>query len=201
MKNLSKLEDHDRFYNWYHGYTKFVDAYPWYYKGQLFFKVLTSATSGNISTQSFGGKFDTRKVEPFIYIRIKVYVPKSVREVKKTSEGRIIENNITLIYNIEKKTILEFSDKDKIGTEMEGWIDADKNNYRKNFTYEIFDGPIKEYYNMMHDRKISSKDIREGLIQNKQDLKIVIPTLHGVGALTFKIFPNFPHFFSIFLTP
>ena len=81
MANLSKLEDPDRFYNWYHRFTSI--KYPYYktyenYK-QLNYFVRTSATSGNISTQYFGDKFDASKVEKDnIMIEIYVYVPKSI---------------------------------------------------------------------------------------------------------------------------
>ena len=54
MTNLSKVDDPDRYYNWYHGYTEI--EYPYYYKkyNRLMYKVSTSAISGNISTQYFG---------------------------------------------------------------------------------------------------------------------------------------------------
>ena len=51
MGNLSKLQEQDRFSNWYYGYTEI--EYHQYYKDQLYFTVDTSATSGNISTQYF----------------------------------------------------------------------------------------------------------------------------------------------------
>merc|ERR1712197_179709 len=60
MKNMSKLEDNDRYYNWYHGYTKielpFID-----YFGHVDYTVHTAASSGTISTQHLGEEFDADK--------------------------------------------------------------------------------------------------------------------------------------------
>ena len=60
MKNLSKLEDPERYYNWYHGYTKMF--YPFFHEAfnRYNYPIETFATSGNISTQSFGDKFDAK---------------------------------------------------------------------------------------------------------------------------------------------
>ena len=78
MTNLSKIEDPDRYYNWYHGYTRIKYTYS---NGinQLHYSVVTSATTGNISTQYFGEKFNADKVNGKIRIIIEVYVPSSVK--------------------------------------------------------------------------------------------------------------------------
>ena len=58
MRNLSKVEDPDRYYNWYHGYTDIefqtFDKYSNNYKNT----VTTCAPSGNVKTQYFGEEFD-----------------------------------------------------------------------------------------------------------------------------------------------
>ena len=98
MKNLSILEDPDRFINWYRGYTRIV--YPYFLEGryetgtivkgsdgtytttydnQLLYDIFSSALSGNISTQYFGENLDEKKVERDIAFRINVYPPKSVK--------------------------------------------------------------------------------------------------------------------------
>ena len=61
MKNLSKVVDPDRYYNWYHGYT-FLE-YPSYdtYYHRLRYSLTTFASSGKISTQYFGEKFNADK--------------------------------------------------------------------------------------------------------------------------------------------
>ena len=77
MKNLSKVNDTQKYYNWYHGHTKIT--YPFYKTNdndnQLAYKIHISSSSGNISTQYFGENFDVDKVDGSIYIWICVYVP------------------------------------------------------------------------------------------------------------------------------
>ena len=56
VKNLSLLEDDDRYYNWYHGYT---DIRIPYYDEELglYNRIDTAATSGTIFTKDFGKKY------------------------------------------------------------------------------------------------------------------------------------------------
>ena len=103
MTNLSKLEDPDRYYNWYHGYSRII--YPFYdaNKRQLIYNMDSSATSGNVSTKYFGDKFDADKVDGYINIKIKVYVPHSV----------VGDKNTTLIFDINKITMKEEGEEKK----------------------------------------------------------------------------------------
>ena len=71
MRNLSKIQDTNRYFNWYHGYT--LLCYPYYDSSisvdgifhQLKYIVETTATSGNMTTQFFGDKFDSNKGRVF----------------------------------------------------------------------------------------------------------------------------------------
>ena len=102
MKNLSILEDPDRFNNWYRGYNRI--SYPYFMEGrlqfnrkvdggastytydnQLIYGILSSALSGNISTKYFGENLDEKKVERDIFFRISVYPPKSVKGDEKAA--------------------------------------------------------------------------------------------------------------------
>ena len=104
MKNLSKLEDSDRFYNWYHGYTQV--QFPFYFDdyNRLNYIVEAWAKSGNISTKYFGESFHDSKVDGNIYVAIKVNVPESAKK----------KANITLNFDIKKNVMKEFVDLDKI---------------------------------------------------------------------------------------
>ena len=57
MRNLSKLEENDRYYNWYHGYTElklpYIDT-DFGGNGGVYYELNTAATSGTISTRHFG---------------------------------------------------------------------------------------------------------------------------------------------------
>ena len=101
MKNLSKLEDPDRNYNWYHGYTWLTYPYYDYENNQLRYFVMTTATSGNISTKNFGDKFNADKVDGNIFIGVQIHVPPSVMNDRSTA----------LLLNLKKNTIKEDSDK------------------------------------------------------------------------------------------
>ena len=60
-KYLSNLEDDDRYYNWYHGYTEI--QIPFINNGKLKYSVEIYAPSGSISTQYFGEEFNAANVE------------------------------------------------------------------------------------------------------------------------------------------
>ena len=84
MRNLSKLEDNDRYYNWYHGYTRIkLPSYkpPNEYSPMSFvlYQVDTAASSGSFSTKYFGEEFDPDKVETDLYYMVNIYPPASVK--------------------------------------------------------------------------------------------------------------------------
>ena len=66
--------------------------------------VLTSAVSGKISTQYFGDNFDADKVDGNIDIILRVDVPRIVWG----------NNDTTLMFDINKRTITGVSGNDKI---------------------------------------------------------------------------------------
>ena len=105
MKNLSILEESDRFNNWYRGYSKIYYPFFWekrvsatqfiqsetdvsniiIYHNQLIYDIYSSASSGNITTKYFGENLDEKKVERDIVVRINVYPPKSVKRDAKAA--------------------------------------------------------------------------------------------------------------------
>ena len=121
MTNMNKLQVSDRFYNWYHGYTR-IDVWPHKttvcpsrYAAALasavagaFGKAVvpkpmpngscqravlkTSALNGTISTQYFGEKFDAHKVDAAIEYDIAIYPSDAIRK----------NADVTLNINIEK---------------------------------------------------------------------------------------------------
>ena len=146
MTNLSKLEDHDRYYNWYHGFTQIT--YPYYNedKNELNFDVATFATSGNISTKYFGANFDAVKFDANIYIGITVNVPPR----REWGDG-----DTTLILNIQKNSIKEFSNNDKISfCNIFTEIDADLTEWNKNIT-----NPRRNVYSIKLNRDVSKDDL------------------------------------------
>ena len=77
--NIGKLEEENRFYNWYHGYTK-VQLPFWNQEQGLNYGIFTSATTGSIKTQYFGDKYDPDKIERQLYFEINIYPPDDVED-------------------------------------------------------------------------------------------------------------------------
>ena len=72
----AKLQEEDRFYNWYHGYTQLklpYDYVDYKYNEILTLDTFTSATSGVVSTQYYGEEFQSELVERIIKYRVFVY--------------------------------------------------------------------------------------------------------------------------------
>ena len=126
MKNLSKLEEDNRYYNWYNGYTKLQPVDPGYNGFDIHYNVLTSATSGSVTTQHFLEKFDPELVETSIHCGVQIF-PRRVSGINK---------NLTLHINIEKVSLQKNSNE-------EFYIDYDAlnediNSFSKNFTPPLF---------------------------------------------------------------
>ena len=144
MMNLSKIQDPDRYYNWYYGYTSVEFPYwyrPYGNKPQIMYYMDTYATSGNISTNNFGEKFAADKVDDSrIKISVYIMVPRDYRGEKDTS----------LTIKIEKNT-LPFD-------YMQVWppgavIDNSLTHWSRNFTlYDMKFAPFKSEFEMLFDR-------------------------------------------------
>ena len=100
MTNLSKLEDNDRYYNWYHAYTQLTV----HQKSSKYMRytINTSAKSGTIATNGFGRAYDAEKADTYTWYWVYVKTPRNF--------GKIY--NLTLQFEIEKISIVEYgSDK------------------------------------------------------------------------------------------
>ena len=89
MANLSLFHEENRFYNWYHGYTKIncpwyvVDnSEPFFSQFYLYYNFFTTLPSGSFSTPFFGSKFNKKKVIN-TKSTINIYVPYSVAHGEK----------------------------------------------------------------------------------------------------------------------
>ena len=152
-KNIQKIEDPNRYYNWYHGFTKLT--FP-YYKGLLQYPVRTYAISGNISTQYFGDKWNTDNVEGRISIDIILYVPESIKT---------FDNSTILVLNIEKIGLKKVYLKDELTIKCPIKCSAERSiysHYKRNITKP---GKDRTYYIEL-ERDVSNKNIRN----LKQDL-------------------------------
>ena len=101
MRNLSMLEENDRYYNWYHGYRKFnfpVFTTKYNFPNRLEYEIETYATSGNMVTRHFGETFDADKVETGLKYSIIFNQFHYLQNVK-------MNKNVTLHVNVETITM------------------------------------------------------------------------------------------------
>ena len=144
-----KLHEKDRFYNWYHGYTRIRS--PYYDSDGLNIIIYTSATSGSVTTQFYGGKFSPELVEGKVWYSVSVYPPESVRD----------NENVTLHLKLDKISMRGLAPGSKDRVEMNfNDLDADETTTYKNFT-----PPRYNYLRLLRD--VSAEDI------NKQKLDMM----------------------------
>ena len=104
MKNLSKLQDDDRYYNWYNGFTG-ISLPTQTYDHDVHYQVATQALKGTIATQYFGEKFNYENLDKDIYYQISVLTPDGLTQEES--------QNLVLHFEVEK-----FSTMNDAGTEM-----------------------------------------------------------------------------------
>ena len=94
MDNVSTVLDENMFYNWYHGLSSI--NIPYDSARGLSYVLTTFATSGSISTQYFGDKFDIDKLSTNYEYVFTIRAPTSVKD----------NLNLTLHFAIEKNSML-----------------------------------------------------------------------------------------------
>ena len=96
MNDIDKLQEEDRYYNWYHGFTITSYSYTHNYYDWLQmdykYNLVTSATAGVVTTQYYGEQFQPHLVERNIIYYISVYPPESVRD----------NSDVTLHFKLDK---------------------------------------------------------------------------------------------------
>ena len=130
LKNLSKLQDHDRYYNWYYGYSNIVLP-RWEDDGDglFYYSMSVGATStGTISTLHFDEKFDADKEERHLRYDITIHTPPNVKR----------NPNVTLHLEIEKVSMMDLSNGEDTVRISDGWngyaLDQFQMNTMKNYT-------------------------------------------------------------------
>ena len=92
------FQEEDRYYNWYYGYSQIRRTYTDKY-GVQNYQIITSATSGVVTTQYFGEQFKKGLVEKKAWFFVYVYPPDSAKNNK----------NVTLHFNLEKVSMTGLS--------------------------------------------------------------------------------------------
>ena len=143
MTDLSMVEESDRYYNWYHGYTQIKIPNKSNKFGCVNYTVNTGASSGSIATQYFGEEFDANKVEtgPLCY-NVYVYPPSN-------------HPSVTLHLDIEKVSIKD-SGHDRLYVTGRGFVGYGVEIAYKSFNYS----PLAEnFYNIQLSRDYSQTDV------------------------------------------
>ena len=155
MANVSFLQDEDRYYNWYHGYTMFDIPSESY--NQLHYPVYTTATYGLVSTKYFGYHFDADKVKN-TFIKIDMKVP----EIAGDNENVTI--HVDIEWNPLKKTLNGYE-----RFEFDGYVfGLDEKSFSINITRPR---KLRNYY-LLLDRKVSIEDVNKMQLDMMPGFKI-----------------------------
>ena len=141
LNNIPLIES-DRYYNWYHGYTRAHDISQHEFHG-LRYVFYTSATKGVVKTQNYGKTFQPDLVERKVYYKVFIYPPLSVQKNK----------NVTLHFKVEKNSMSGKGILDTVSLSNCKLSDAIK-SAKTNFT------PPGSKPNMLLRRNIATDDIK-----------------------------------------
>ena len=148
LNNWTKLQEDDRSYNWYHGFTRifpsnYIQDSTGRYK--LVNTIYTWATSGFVTTQYYGQQLKPDLVEQNLKYSVYVYPPKGV----KTNE------NVTQHFKVEKVSMkrLAKGSWDRLNINGLGNLDDDKLTVSTNFT------PPKFKRKLILNRHVSSEEV------------------------------------------
>ena len=149
MGNFSMLQEKDRYWNWYHGYTNIeLRKFSHYYIHRMTYEVTTEANFGTISTPYFGESFDVDKVETDILYRIKIHPPSSIQ----------YNSNITLHFDIEKicmENLASGFDNFYMYHRLYTYSFTDQQYISKNFT------PPGGYTSVRLARRVTPQEVRK----------------------------------------
>ena len=103
LSNISMIYEENRYYNWYHGHSDVILPYwgqgiactdSWCKEVSLKYYIRTRATSGVISTQYFGEKFNLTKIQKDILNIIKFDHPDEMQNVTDMGIKFYVDNNV-----------------------------------------------------------------------------------------------------------
>ncbi len=144
IANMSLIEDPDRYYNWYHGFTM-INLPTWMRSQMLLeFPTITTASSGFISTKHYDDKLNVNLVQSPIRIQLDISSPKVARK----------NLNFTLSFDVEKNSLQELADgQENYYLTGHGHLKPEKDILRSTFT-----GP-KNSYSFSLFRKVSELEL------------------------------------------
>ena len=146
----NKLNEQDRSYNWYHGYTEIGSQYKGF-DGYPEIQMNTGATSGVVSTQHYGEQFIPDLVERNLMYYVNVYTPESVRD----------NENVTKHFKVEKVSMNGLSGRSQDTVSMKVSNNAIYLDAKKIFEYRNVTPPRIYYGYTSLYRRVSSSDFEQ----------------------------------------
>ena len=139
----NKVQEKNRFFNWYHGLT--VIKTPYYYNpshsNTLMFEVLTSAPNGILTSQYFGEPFQLNRLERKFYYNFRIFWPVDIMN----------DPNVTFHVKFEQTPGFNHSIKD----DEDNKIKFESNN---TIAYTPLDW---DAYSFIIERKIEDEDLEK----------------------------------------
>ena len=140
MKDLKSFYEENRFYNWYHGYTKIEcpyktkTTYDFFGANVIQMQSLTTTPSGTMSTPYFGKEYN-ESLNEFVEFEIKIFVPLTLVQNKVNFTLFWRENNTdgSNKFNIEEKN-LTIDDLTRGYMGYEYYFDKDYYSYYESYS-------------------------------------------------------------------
>ena len=134
MDKWTKLNEDNKFFNWYHGYTKFdpPENHPFF---GFDHNVDSSALSGVVTTEYFGDEFQKDMIEKHVYYVVNVVPPKN-----------LINENMTLHLKVEMVRIA--------GYDGEKMFQPGFNELKQNKAYFTVSPPVNQTFQFKRNIKL-----------------------------------------------
>ena len=159
MDDFEIIQDDDRFYNWYHGYSDIFR--PFTDKSGFTYVLKTSATSGSVNTQYFGEQYQSHLVKMNMNYGVNVYPPLSVRN----------NPNVTLHFKLEKVSMTGMSvGWDNVVVEGDN-LDAGLSSVTYDFNPPAKDGEDKRWIALIR-KNITQEDLKTMDIESMPGFKL-----------------------------
>ena len=155
MDDFEIMQEDDRFYNWYHGYSNIFRPYN-NDKG-LYYILETATTSGSANTLYFGEQYQSHLVKRNLLYYVYVYPPMSVRN----------NSDVTLHFKLEKLSMTGMS---------AGWdnIVLEGNNIEAGLSSAIFNftPPSEKRWIALTRNNITKGDLKSMNIESMPGFKV-----------------------------
>ena len=168
MSNITMFEEDNRYYNWYHGYSKI--SMPHYAADKLQFTIDTSATLGTVTTKYFGTSFQPEDILTHLMFYLNIKVPSRVAN----------SNNHSMNFEIQQVSMENLYDDEKDQIKLDNTMlkgPKDIHYYRKNFT------PPSSDHSVSLNRYIHKNDVGNMVMDLMPGLRVTWSYSPSVGSV------------------